>query len=104
MEDLIKIKTWIEAGKQIGKRCWLEENGKKYWVSVGVQKWQDIYKIYFDKIEESHMQDYDHYDTEEIIKVNCFEKIQTTINSKFPINLIELTPQKGQKIFSPEYD
>ena len=104
MDALARAIGWIEAGKQIGKSFQLEESGNKYWVSVGVQKWQGLYKIYFDKIEESHMHDYDCYDTEEITKVNRVEDIQATLSLKYSVNHIELTPLKGQRIFNPDFD
>jgi archaellum component FlaF (FlaF/FlaG flagellin family) len=104
MDALTRVIEWIEAGKQVGKRFQLEEDGNRYWVSVGVQKWQGSYKIYFDKIEESHMYDYDHYDTEEVTKVEYVGDIQAILSSKYSVNLTELVPQKGQKVFNPAFE
>lgn len=50
------------------------------------------------------MHDYDHYDTEEITKVEYIEDMQTILSSKYSVNLIELAPQKGQKVFNPAFD
>jgi hypothetical protein len=104
MGDLAKVREWVEAGKQIGKQFWLEEDGKKYWLSVGVQKWKGAYKLYLDRIEESHMVVHDLFDTEEITIVGCFDDIQGVLDVKCPIKLDELTPQKGQRIFNPAFD
>ena len=47
---------------------------------------------------------HDHFDTEEMVVVNCFEDIQGVLDVKCSVKLDELTPQKGSKIFNPAFD
>ncbi|WP_092769490.1 hypothetical protein [Hymenobacter actinosclerus] len=104
MDELSRVRNWLEAGKQVGKSWSWVESGKTYWGSVGVQKWQGVYKIYVDKIEEARMSNLEDYDTDQIIETKCFEQIQHILTATCFINLVELIPQKGQKIFNPELD
>ncbi|RFP65611.1 hypothetical protein D0N36_07900 [Hymenobacter lapidiphilus] len=102
MEELSRVKNWLETGKQVGKTCSLIENEKTYWVSVAVQKWQGEYKLYVDKTEETRMGNFEDYETEQTAKTKHFEEIQQLLNGMCSVGLHELTPQKGQKIFNPE--
>ena len=103
MNGLDNVQRWLEAGKQVGKNTTVEKNGENYWLSVGIQKWEGIYKLYVSEIEESLMPN-DDYLTEEIIRINTFEELPSVMAAKTLIKLKELTPLKGQKIFNPKFD
>lgn len=103
MSDIEKIIQWIESGKQLGKVFSFECNGKTIWSSVGIQKWNDIYKVYVDEIEEEKMSD-EEYRRNEIQRfVNISDAI-SYIDSKTKMNLMDLRPCKGQKIFNPNFE
>ncbi|MCR5889596.1 hypothetical protein LRS06_17820 [Hymenobacter sp. J193] len=102
MNDLSRIKTWLEAGRQIGKRAPVEQDGSTFWWSVGIQQWQGTYKVFFDKFDESQRVDYGS-ETEEVIQVTDIDALPALIKAKSPFNIEELTPLKGQKIFSPSF-
>ncbi|TGE29083.1 hypothetical protein [Hymenobacter metallicola] len=102
MDSLTRVETWLEAGKQIGKSAPVKENGNIVWWSVGVQKWQGIYKLYTDSFIESKPLDYDS-DSEEIVEAADFETLSNLVSSKSPFKIEELAPLKGQKIFNPRF-
>ena len=69
---------------------------------VGIQKWQGVYKLYIDKIDESQPVDYD-AENEEIIQVGDLDSLVRVIGMKSPFTIEELAPLKGQKIFNPQF-
>ena len=73
-------------------------------LSIGVQKWESEYKLYFFKANESKMADLDFYDAEGVIRVTYFEELSNLVSVLSPFKLSELAPLKGQKIFNPEFD
>lgn len=103
MDELGRAYQWLEEGKQIGKSFTYTKEGKEYYSSVGVQKWNDIYKFYFSEIEESQMAAYEDYLIEEIIEVSNLEELQNLLSQKALMHLEDLRPQKGQKIFNPNF-
>jgi len=103
MNDLEKIKNWIENEKQLGKRFSFEKNGKKFWSSVGIQKWQECYKVYVDEIDEDKMSAED-YERDEIKKFNNLSDALKFIKNNTRIEINELNPCKGQKIFNPNFE
>ncbi|MFD1872573.1 hypothetical protein [Hymenobacter bucti] len=104
MGDLTRVREWIEGGKQVGKSIFSGEEDGKYLLSIGVQKWEGEYKLYFFKADESRMADLDYYDAEGVIRVTHFEALSNLISILSPFKLSELTPLKGQKIFNPAFD
>jgi hypothetical protein len=104
MENLSKVRDWIEAGKQIGARTSFEEKGKTHWLSIAIQKWEGLYKLHFSKTAESRMRDLDYFDVEGTIRVACFDELAGLVSSLSPFKMNELAPLKGQKVFNPEFD
>ena len=104
MEDVSKVKEWVEAGKQVGKSDYFGEGKERYLLSIGVQKWEGEYKFYLFKANESRMRDLDYYDAEGTIRVTHFEELLSLITALSPFKLSELAPLKGQKIFNPAFD
>ncbi|MGI4883355.1 MAG: hypothetical protein ACRYFR_00150 [Janthinobacterium lividum] len=104
MDDLSRVTEWIEAGKQVGKSALFNEADKIYWVSIGVQKWEGEYKLYFFKVDEARMKDLDYYDVEGTMRITHFEGLSSLISALCPIKISELTPQKGNKIFNPAFN
>lgn len=104
MGDSTKVREQIEAGNQVGKSVFFGEGDERYLLSIGVQKWEGEYKLYFFKANESKMTDLDFYNAEGIIRVTYFEELSDLISALSPFNLSELAPLKGQKIFNPEFD
>ncbi|MBP9037178.1 MAG: hypothetical protein KBG38_05290 [Candidatus Cloacimonas sp.] len=97
-----KIIELIEKGKQLGNMFSFDRSGKTIWSSVGIQKWQDIYKVYVDEIEEENMEA-EIYLRDEI---NYFDNARDAlkyIDEKTETNSLELHPCKGQKIFNPGF-
>jgi hypothetical protein len=104
VEDLGRVRRWIEAGKQVGKSAFLGEGDETYLLSVSVQKREGEYKLHLFKAKESGMTDLDYYDAEGTIRVKDFEELSILINALCPFKLSELAPLKGQKIFNPAFD
>ena len=102
MNDLNRIKTWLEAGRQIGKSARIEQDGDTIWWSVGIQKWQGMYKFYTDKFSDSLPVDYD-AESEEIIQVADLDTLFALVKTNSPFKIEELTPLKGQRIFNPSF-
>ncbi|WP_127490271.1 hypothetical protein [Paenibacillus ehimensis] len=102
MPDTEKLIQWIEDGKQLGKVFSFNRNGKLIWSSVGIQKWQGIYKVYVDEIEEENM-DAEKYLRDEIKKFSNLVEALKFIEQNTQISLSELQICKGQKIFNPNF-
>lgn len=103
MADLEKITSWIEGGKQIGKVFSFENSGKIFWSSVGIQKWQNSYKVYVDEIDETKMSAED-YERDEIRKFNTLSDALEFIKNYTKADINDLSPCKGQKIFNPKFE
>ncbi|MGG4143922.1 hypothetical protein ABEW34_12380 [Paenibacillus algorifonticola] len=103
MSEIKKIENWLEEGKQLGINFSFENNGKKIWSSVAIQKWNNIYKAYIDEIEEDKM-DSEEYRREEIHQFENLNDAFELINKTTLVNLNDLAPCKGQKIFNPSFD
>jgi hypothetical protein len=104
VEDLTKVREWLESGKQVGKSASFGEEDDAYWLSIGIQKWEGEYKLYFFRANEARMRDLDYYDAEGTIRVTHFEELSGLVSALSPFKLSDLTPLKGQKIFNPAFD
>jgi hypothetical protein len=104
VEDLSRVKGWLEAGKQIGKSASFGEGDNTYWLSIGIQRWEGEYKLYFFKANEDRMRDLDYYDAEGTIRVTHFEELSGLVGALSPFKLEELAPLKGQKLFNPAFE
>jgi hypothetical protein len=104
VEDLTKVGKWLESGKQVGKSASFGEEDDTYWLSIGMQKWEGEYKLYFFKTKEDRMIDPGYYDAEGTIRVTHFEELAGLVSALSPFKLCELAPLKGQKIFNPAFD
>lgn len=98
-----KIIQLIEGEKQLGKVFSFIRDGHTIWSSVGIQKWEDVYKVYVDEIEEKSM-DSENYIRDEIKKFNNLSDALKYINQNTEINSLELQPCKGQKVFNPNFE
>ncbi|WP_324680661.1 hypothetical protein [Hymenobacter sp. GOD-10R] len=103
MNDLQRVRRWIEAGKQVGKSFTFVRDGVTYWSSVAVQKWKDGYKLYIDEIEEEYLQGED-YVREEVIYRLCLAELEDVLKDTTSLSLDQLAPLKGQKLFNPAFD
>lgn len=103
MDDLQRVRGWVEAGKQVGKSFTFVRNGVSYWSSVAVQKWQDGYKLYVDEIEEERIQGED-YEREEVIYRISLAEIEDLVKGTTSLTIERLAPLKRQKIFNPAFD
>ncbi|MCA8830859.1 hypothetical protein [Hymenobacter pini] len=104
MESFDRVKEWIEAGKQVGKSDYFNEGNERYLLSIGVQKWDNEYKLYLFKANEAKKIDLDYYDIEGVIRVTSFRDLVNLINMLSPFKFAELAPIKGQKMFNPALD
>ncbi|MFH0897951.1 MAG: hypothetical protein V1855_00030 [bacterium] len=103
MTNKDKIIQWINNGKQIGKIFSFKINGKIIWSSVGIQKWQNVYKVYVDEIEEKNITS-ENYLRNEIKKFDKLSDALNFIDKNTKINSNDLEPCKGQKIFNPKFE
>ena len=86
MTNKEKIIRWIVNGNKMGKDLFLEE--KEFWIHVGIQKWEDKYKVYTSKNLSRK-------------EIKIFEKLSDAlefIDKCTKINLIDLKPCKNEKI------
>jgi hypothetical protein len=104
MEDISRVKEWIEAGKQVGKSDYFGEGKARYLLSIGLQKWEGEYKFYLFKANEYKLRDIDYYDAEGTIRVTNFEELLSLNNALSPFKISELTPLKGNEMFNPAFD
>ena len=102
MDALDRVIGWIEAGKQVGKTIFIQEDGQEYAVSAAVQKWQQCYKLYFRKL--SLVANFYDYEGDEYIELESLESIPSLLQARTTIKLDELTPLKGQRIFNPVFN
>jgi hypothetical protein len=102
MDALARVIGWIENGKQVGKTIFIKEDGEEYAVSVGIQKWQDSYKLYFCKLPL--VTNFYDFEDDEYIKLKGLDEIPALLESRTTIRMDELTPLKGQRIFNPAFD
>jgi hypothetical protein len=103
MANKEKIMQWIESGKQLGKVFSFKIDGNTIWISVGIQKWQDLYKVSVDEIEESCMAS-ENYLRNEIKKFDNLLDALNFIDNNTQIKSDDLEPCKGQKIFNPNFE
>ncbi|WP_205410205.1 hypothetical protein [Acetivibrio cellulolyticus] len=94
---------WIESGKQFGKIFSFEKDKKTIWSSVGIQKWQNVYKVYVDEIEEENM-NAEKYLRDEIKRFNTLADALQYIDENTQINPLDLKPCKGQKVFNADFE
>jgi hypothetical protein len=104
VEDLARVRQWLEAGKQIGKSISFGEGEDAYWLSIGIQKWEGEYKLYYFKANEASMRDLEYYDAEGTVRVTHFEGLSGLVSALSPYKLCELAPLKGQKLFNPAFE
>lgn len=103
MASTEKLIQWIENGKQLGNVFSFDINGKTIWSSVGIQKWQGIYKVYVDEIDEENMVA-EKYLREEIKKFIKLSEAIKFIEQNTQTNLLDMQICKGQRVFNPEFD
>lgn len=103
MADFKKVEHWLEDGKQLGKVISYKCGGKTFWSSVGIQKWQNYYKVYIDEIEEDKMAS-EEYARDEIKKFSTLTEALEFIQKNTKINTSDLNPCRGQKIFNPNFE
>ena len=102
MVDSERIIQLIESGKQLGEVFSFIRDGHTIWSSIGIQKWQGIYKVYVDEIEEESM-DAENYIRDENKKLNNLSDALKYINENTQINSSDIQPCKGQKVFNPNF-
>jgi hypothetical protein len=103
MNTLETIHRWLAAGKQIGKTISFDKGAETCWLSVAVQKHEDVYKLYLDEIAESQMAAHEDYDTELVRTASTLQELPALMELITTIKLEELAPLKGQKIFNPVF-
>ncbi|TGE21013.1 hypothetical protein [Hymenobacter metallicola] len=103
MHDLQRVRSWVEAGKQVGKCFTFVRNGVTYRSSVAVQKWKDGYKLYVDEIEEEYIQS-EAYEREQVIFKCSLSELEVLIKDTTSLTIEQLAPLKGQKLFNPAFD
>ncbi|WP_400192663.1 hypothetical protein [Hymenobacter sp. B81] len=102
MGSLDRVRSWVEAGKQIGKTFCYERNGQRCWLSVGIQRWEGIYKLYLSEISEANIVA-EEFLRDETIPYASFEELLIGYAEQTDIPMEELTPLKGQKLFNPRF-
>jgi hypothetical protein len=103
LEDFGKIIQWIESGGQVGKVFSFYRSDKTIWSSVGIQKWQGIYKVAVDEIEEENMEA-EKYLRDEIRTFNNLSEALKYIDEATETPSLQLAPCKRQKIFNPSFE
>ena len=99
MYDVIKC---IESGKQVGKLFSFLRNEANYWSSVGIQKHEDVFKVYIDVIAELEM-DAQNYEREGFARFATAQEAVDYVIAQTSLVEEDLRPCKGQKIFNPSF-
>lgn len=92
----------IERGTQVGVRYSFSVDNEVCWSSVGLQKWEGKYKVFIDEILESKMLS-EEYLREEIVSFDAVENALEFIKDNTKIEINDLIPCKGQRIFNPKF-
>lgn len=103
MEELDRYVQWIEGGKQLGIRFSFEQEGSVWWSSVAIQKWQNEYLVYTDKIEEKNMAVPEEYLRETVHRFCSLSEAVHYIHQLTAVSITHLKPCKGQKVFYPGF-
>ncbi|WP_334072016.1 hypothetical protein [Paenibacillus sp. A14] len=103
MANTEKLIQWIENGKQLGNVFSFDINGKTIWSSVGIQKWQGIYKVYVDEIDEENMVA-EKYLREEMKEFTNLREAIKFIEQNTQTNLLDMQICKGRRVFNPNFD
>lgn len=93
-----QIHSWIERGKQIGKRFSFERDGTMFYSTIAIQKKGDRYQVVIDEIDERHLASED-FSREETRIFDRLEEAVLFIESTTSIKVEDLRPSKGQKWF-----
>ncbi|KAA9331308.1 hypothetical protein F0P96_13735 [Hymenobacter busanensis] len=102
MSGLDRVRSWVEAGKQIGPVIRYERGGRPCWLSVGIQRWEGIYKRYVSEIREVDMSR-EAFIRDEIIPYASFEELLAAYPQQTDIPIEDLAPLKGQRLFNPRF-
>lgn len=102
MSDSEKITKWIVNNKQIGSAFSFNREGELFWSSVAIQKWDDTIKVYVDEILESKMHAEEYLREETLEFQNVTDAIEYICEHTM-VDLDQLKPCKGQKIFNPKF-
>jgi hypothetical protein len=92
------VRSWIEQGKQVGKSLSIDKDGRRFHVSVAIQKQQDGYKVVANEMDEARMWD-DEFDRHDSRMFGALEDAVNYIETTTPMKLAELAPRKGQRWF-----
>lgn len=101
MLEYRKLIQWIDSNKQVGKTFYFYKEGKKVWSSVGIQKWDGRFLLYVDEIFESDMAA-DHFSREELLYFTTAVEAINFAQSNTQVEIEQLAPCKGQKVFNPQ--
>lgn len=102
MPTIEQVIQWIENGKQLGKTFSFEINGKTIWSSVGIQKWEGIYKVYVDEIAQENMHA-EKYTRDEIRSFGNGMEALNYIEQHTRSKVSDLQVCKGRRIFNPNF-
>lgn len=103
MNSNVNLLNIINNGKQVGIRYSFLSGNEVCWSSVGLQKWEGKYKVFIDEILESKMSS-EEYLREEIVSFDSIESALEFIKNNTKVEINDLAPCKGQRIFNPKFN
>jgi hypothetical protein len=92
----------IESGKQVGASLDTTENGICYHNSIGVQRWQDRFRVNISRIAYDDMAS-DQFEVDEVVEFATLDDALDYLTSHSCVPIEDLDVCKGQKMFSPTH-
>ena len=99
--ELEYLEEKLNFGKQLGTSFSFKIGDEIFWSSVGIQKWEDLFRVYFNEVAESTMT-MDVYQKEVVADFTKLRDALRFIELNTQTNIAELKPVKGQKIFNAQ--
>ncbi|MBN8466408.1 hypothetical protein JYJ95_07780 [Corallococcus exiguus] len=98
MDVPARLREWVDAGKQVGQRRDLVREGEPIYQRMGVQRTGDVFVAYYFEIPEALMA----VEEDALELMERFETLEAALGfleKSSGSDVLEMTPQKGQKIF-----
>ncbi|WP_043321945.1 hypothetical protein [Corallococcus coralloides] len=99
MDIPARLREWVYAGKQVGRRRELVRGGESIYQHIGVQRSGDVFVAYYFELPEALI----NLEENALELMERFETLEAALAFLEKISgsdVLDMTPQKGNKIFS----
>ncbi|CAM4381511.1 hypothetical protein [Corallococcus exiguus] len=98
MDIPARLREWIYAGKQVGKRKDLVREGEAIYQTMGIQRSGDVFVAYYFEIPEALMA-VEENALELRERFETLEAAMAFLEKASGSDVLDMTPQKERKIF-----